>query len=57
MHCLMGKELCKSEQNRMKSIKVTEFQNHGIMDMLKTVYPAKLKLRFAGGMKKKKKKC
>ena len=53
----MGKEWCKFEQNRMKAIKVdgiSESWNHRIMDMLKTVYP--LKLRFVGGMKKKKKK-
>ena len=54
MRCLMVKVWCKFEQNRTKAIEVieqkpqmlTEFWNHGMTDMLKTVYP--LKLRFAG---------
>ena len=28
---------------------LTEFQNHGMMDMLKTIYPP-LKLAFVGGI-------
>ena len=70
MHCLTVKVWCEFEQNRTKSYwsyraktsnvdGISESRNHGMTDMLKTLYtrpppppnpPPKLKIRFAGGI-------
>ena len=49
----IGQKLSKLLSKNLKCWQkdgITEFRNHGILDMLKTVYP--LKLCFAGGITK-----